>query len=316
MQQIKYADLHCDSLTASFKLNGGLYDERLQAPAQRLKNGGCILQCYAIFTRNENLNGFIKYADYYALQLKEHGRRLASVQNFCDLEKTERQNKLGCLLTVENLGFLGCNLLYINELAARGVKMASLVWNEENCLAYPNVIVNNGTPQIYGRDKRGLKPLGRQVVELLDENKIMIDLSHLSDGGAEEILNGRKIPVVASHSNAAEVCGVSRNLTDSLIKKIADCGGVIGVNFYKNFIGEGDIFSGVLRHLKHFINVGGENLICFGSDFDGIPPSEGLENCKKVQSLINYLNLKGIKGEVLDKLLYKNFFRVFKEVCG
>ena len=73
----------------------------------------------------------------------------------------------------------------------------------------------------------------------MDSLKIIVDISHLSDGGADEILEGRKIPLVASHSNARAVCGNPRNLTDEQIKKIADCGGVIGINFYKKFLGEG-----------------------------------------------------------------------------
>ena len=110
-------------------------------------------------------------------------------------------------------------------------------------------------------------------------------------------------------------CGHRRNLTDKQIKKIADCGGVIGVNFYKKFLGDGDAFGCVLRHIEHIIKVGGEDVIAFGSDFDGIPETEGLEGCEKMPSLINYLSAH-IGARATRKICFDNFARVFKEVSG
>ena len=108
-------------------------------------------------------------------------------------------------------------------------------------------------------------------MEKLDELKIIVDISHLSDGGAEDILKGRKIPAVASHSNAASVFNVCRNLTDGQIKMLSECGGVAAVNYCYDFIGFENVFDGLLKHVLHIIKVGGENCVALGSDFDGIP---------------------------------------------
>ena len=115
------------------------------------------------------------------------------------------------MLTVENSGFTDGDEAKIKALKDIGVSMASLVWNSENSLAYPNAEIKNS-------GKR-LKERGRRAVELFDGLKIIIDVSHLSDGGVDEILERRKIPLVASHSNARALCGHRRNLTDKQIKK-------------------------------------------------------------------------------------------------
>lgn len=292
---MKYIDLHCDTLTAAFDGGYSPFGCPLQASFDKLEKSGCAAQCLAVFTEGEEAAlRFEKYLSFY--------RGLSDKPAF------------GAILTIENLGFIGGDLSRIPALAGEGVKMASLVWNTENMLAYPNIVYKGGKPVSGERESRGLKPLGKEAVALLDENKIIVDISHLSDGGAEEILRGRKIPVVASHSNAEAVCDVPRNLTDPLIKKIADCGGVIGVNFCKKFLGEGDAFDLVERHLKHIVRVGGEDVIAFGGDFDGIPAPPGLEDCTKMPLLIGRLE-KSLGHALCEKLCYKNFTRVFNEVC-
>lgn len=312
MQKIKYADMHCDTLTECFDRGLSLEDCALQINKQGLKKSGCAVQCFAVFTEGASAAPrFYNYLGYAATAL---GGMLAVRAS--DIRRASSRGELSAVLTVENLGFIKC-ADEVAGLARAGVRMASLVWNYENALAYPNLIFSDeGQPLFSARESRGLKPLGREVLEALDKNKIIADISHLSDGGADEILRGRKIPVVASHSNAAAVCGVSRNLTDFQIKKIADCGGAIGVNYCKDFLGEGDTLRLVAEHIRHIIGVGGEEVVALGSDFDGIPAPPGLEDCSRVPELFDYLEKSGLSPAVLEKLCYKNFMRVFEEVCG
>lgn len=313
---MQYVDLHCDTLTRC--ADGGLdfYGGEVMSCVKKLQRGGCLAQCFAIFTQGANADKFAFYVNYYNEQLKKYQNSVLPVTCGADFLRAKNEGRLAAVLTVENLGFLQGDIDGLDMLGAAGVKMASLVWNCENEFARPNLIFKDGKPQFEKRESRGLTALGAEVVERLDQMKIIVDISHLSDGGAEQILSKRKIPTVASHSNAAEVCGVSRNLTDGLIKKVADCGGVIGVNFCKDFLGAGKVFGCLLKHIRHLINVGGENSVAFGSDFDGIPEVEGLGDATKMPALLNYLNMNGINGGTLENLAYKNFIRVFTEVCG
>lgn len=310
---MKFIDMHCDTLTVCADMKGDLAVCGLQTSLEKLITSGYIAQCFAVFTEGETAAlDFERYLAFYKNALSVHGDIVAPVLSCKDIEICGREGKLGCILSVENLSFTGGDMRRLSALKEVGVKMASLVWNNENAFARPNLIMRGGLPQFEKREERGLTPLGREAAERLDELKIIIDISHLSDGGANELLQGRKIPLAASHSNAAGVCGVSRNLTDGLIKKIADCGGVIGVNFCADFLG-GEAFESVLRHIKYLINAGGENVVALGSDFDGIPEVENLEDCTRVPALFEYLNKNGVSYNTLEKISHKNFLRVFSQ---
>lgn len=311
---MKYIDMHCDALTAC--ADGNLAKFSGQVSFAKLHGAGCLAQCFAIFTEGGDApSAFDRGLNSYFKALNELQAEISPVLTFRDFAKCEKSGKAGSILTVENLSFIGDDLDKISFLKASGVRMASLVWNTRNLLAAPNLIFEDGFPQFEKRESAGLSPLGRQAVEKLDEEKIIIDISHLSDGGADEILTGRKIPAVASHSNAQKVRNVSRNLTDELIKKLADCGGVTGVNFCKDFLGENG-FESVLAHILHIIKAGGEDVIAIGSDFDGIPVNEQIAGCERMPALFEYLLSNGLPPRVVEKFAYKNFSRVFKEVCG
>lgn len=317
---MRYADLHCDTLTVCADRGLNFFENGLQADIRRLKKSGCAVQCFAIFTEGENAKyDFLRYYSFYESQIKSSPDILPV---YCaeNLKKCVSCGILGGVLTVENLSFIGENLYGIAGLKDLGVRMASLVWNNKNLLASPDYVYKDGKPQLSDRNGEGLSDLGRQAVEELDKNKIIVDISHLSDGGAEEILSDRKIPVVASHSCAATVHNHPRNLTGGLIKKIADCGGTVGVNYCPNFLGgrlgaDGGTFERVYLHISRLINIGGEDCVSLGSDFDGIKAPAGLESCLEVPALLGYLGDK-LGGRVLEKLCLKNFARVFEEVCG
>ncbi len=313
---MKYIDLHCDTLTAGAFQQGGLLTFGGQINLEKLKKSDCAAQCFAIFTDGDcAVRDFEKYLSFYKSEMPKLKHIAAPISNFNDFTRCESEGKVGVILTVENLGFIGADLEKIDALKKVGVRMASLVWNNKNQFASPNLVFENGLPQFEKRVDEGLSGLGKEAVERLDYNKIIIDISHLSDGGARDILHGRKIPAVASHSNAQKIIDVSRNLSDELIKKIADCGGVIGVNFCNDFLGS-PAFGYVLKHVSHIIDIGGEDVISLGSDFDGIPVNPDVPDCTRMPAILKYLHDNGLPFKTVEKLAYKNFLRVFKEVCG
>jgi len=311
---MKYIDMHCDTVTVCADAGSRLFDCNLQTSFKKLVSGGCAAQCFAIFTQGDTArDDFFRYLSFYKNTIKENSRTVIPVNTASDLEECVGGGKTGCILTVENLGFAGGGDLFF--LADCGVKMASLVWNYENAYAAPNLIFDGEMPLFEKRSEKGLTDRGIKAVEELDFMKIIVDISHLSDGGAAQILKGRKIPCVASHSNAERVCGVCRNLTDEQIRGIADCGGVIGVNFCADFLG-GEALEYVYRHLNHMISVGGEDVVALGSDFDGIPENEHIKDCTAMPDLFESLSSRGLKPRVLEKLAHGNFVRVFRQVCG
>ena len=117
----------------------------------------------------------------------------------------------------------------LHTLYQEGVRLVTLLWNEENCIGSPN-----------SKDRKimqkGLKPFGFEVVEQMNSLGMLIDVSHLSDGGFWDVLSTSSKPIVASHSNARALCEHPRNLSDDMIRALAEKGGVIGLNFYPYFV--------------------------------------------------------------------------------
>lgn len=309
-----YADMHCDTLTVAASEDCGLKENGLQADLKRLAAAGCAVQCFAIFTRGDDPRAFYSYVEYFNAQMAAAGDICAPVLNFSDFERARAEGKVGCVLTAENMGFVR-SAEDVRRMYACGVRMASLVWNEENGLAFPNLIFKDSAPDFSAREARGLKERGREVASALDELGIIIDVSHLSDGGLSDLLRGRKRPLVASHSDCFSLSPVSRNLTDGQIRAIAGCGGVIGVNFCLGFLGRNDAAERAFEHIKHIVKVGGEDCAAIGSDFDGMPVQRGMESCADMPKLLGMIKNK-FGDRVAQKIACGNFLRVFKEVCG
>lgn len=316
MQKFIYADMHCDSVTVCCDGGGDLSDFCGQVNTTKLNGSGCAAQCFALFTQGENAaKDFERYLAFYNAQIAKDPKILP-VYRYSDLVSAQKSGRTGAILTVENAGFLEGDARGFARLKKAGVRMASLVWNYANRFAFPNLIFNGNLPDFTAREERGLTAAGKAAVEEINAQKIILDISHLSDGGVDDALEISRAPIVASHSNCQSVCAVSRNLTDCQIKKIADKGGVVGLNFCRDFIGGEDEFGALYNHYAHLVKTGGEGVAALGSDFDGIPAYPRLADCSKVAALLEYFSSRGVSGEALEKLAFKNFFRVFKEVVG
>ena len=291
--------MHCDALSLGALAGQVTYGYLRSEP---------LLQCFAAFTCDETAAAYAAAVKLFHSLFPCRG--IAAVRTCAEAEAALKNGESCCALTCENIGFTCGSARRIGELKADGVIMASLVWNSENALAYPNVRADGR------REERGLKEAGRAALAALDEEGIIADISHLSDGGAAEILRGRKRPAAASHSCCDSVCPSQRNLTDGLLAQLADCGGVAGVNFYKKFLGGDGSFEEILSHIKRMIQVGGEDLPAFGSDWDGVPAG-GISVCpRNMPGLTAFLCDNGIPFRVAEKICYGNFMRVFREVCG
>ena len=121
-----------------------------------------------------------------------------------------------------------------------------------------------------------------------------------------------KRPVVASHSNARDLCPHSRNLTDDMFRAIRDSGGVVGMNFYQYFLHGNRDIDALIEHIEHFLALDGEKTICFGGDLDGcdlIPA--GMEGVQDVHKIYEALQQRGYCEELLQNLFWNNLRRLF-----
>ena len=304
----QYCDMHCDTLTA---------EGALQATPERHKQGGCYLQCFAAFLFRPDGSLYrraLALFDKFDGWCKDYG--LNRVRQYSDL----KEGVVNGILTVEEGGAIDGDLAKLDEFCERGVRMMTLTWNFPNRLGYPNLPDYAGRPAGTRETEKGLTEFGKSVVERMKELRMIVDVSHGSDKLVYDVAAAMgETPFVASHSNAASVLDVPRNLTDDEIRLIAKSGGVVGLNFCADFLSQDKSREGLraaaLAHAKAIINAGGEDVLALGSDFDGIPENAFLRSPADVPTLLSDFE-REFGPRVTEKIAKDNFLRVFKAVCG
>jgi len=131
-------------------------------------------------------------------------------------------------------------------------------------------------------------------------------------------VNISRKPFIASHSNCRAISPHPRNFTDDMIRALAEKGGVIGVNLYAPFVRPDmqnimyDIDNLVL-HVNHLIQIGGEDCVGIGSDFDGMEGELLIDNPVKMQLLWNALEKAGLSTRQIEKIAQENVLRVLRD---
>jgi membrane dipeptidase len=303
-------DLHCDTLTECLTRGAGLDSDNLPHFAlHRLPEGVRYCQCMAAFMPDE-LRGEAAEAYFeqlYAIYRREaglHRDRITPVEDAATIEAALDATPIATILTIEGGSALAGKLENVDRLYQLGVRMMALTWNAANELA-------GGV----ATDK-GFTPFGRAAVRRMEQVGMAADVSHLSDRAFWELCEFAEKPFLASHSNARAVCGHRRNLTDDMFKEIVRRGGVVGLNYSVNFLvdgGEGASIDDLLRHARHFLELGGSETLALGSDFDGtdIPPE--FDRLDKLDFLIDAFDRSGIPPATVDAILFDNANRYLRQ---
>ena len=163
-----------------------------------------------------------------------------------------------------------------------------------------------------------MKPFGLEVVAKMDELGMVIDTSHLSEGGFWDVVKHSKNPFMASHSCARALCDHRRNLTDEQLKALANKGGIVGVNYENSFLRKGSEMtdvSDIIWHMKHMVNVGGIDMVALGSDFDGIGDNLKVKDYAGLPQVVDAIE-KEFGAAACDKICHGNALRIFKDVIG
>ena len=167
--------------------------------------------------------------------------------------------------------------------------------------------------------QKGLKPFGIDAVAHMNELGVLIDVSHLSDGGFYDVARYSEKPFIASHSCCRALCDHPRCLTDEMLHILGDAGGVCGVNFYSFFLKEGSrdtTIELVVRHMLHIRDTAGIDALCFGSDFDGIGGCTlEFRDYSGFPRILNAMERHFSGGEI-EKICRGNALRILCDVVG
>ena len=301
-RRLSIADMHADTLL----WNRDLLDRsgRGQVDLPRLEDGNVALQVFSSVTKtpkhqNYDANGadsdnitllavaqmqpprtwtsLLERSLWHARKLDRavagSDGRLRSVRSPADLDRLMRARAdwtrcfgdacltgppVGAMLSIEGLQDLEGDIANLDRLYDAGFRMAGMAHFFDNEVA----------GSMHGIAKRGLTPLGRQVIARMEAKGMIVDVAHASHAAVADILRIARRPVVSSHGGVQATCKVNRNLTDDEIRGIARTGGVVGIGYWEAAVCSTSP-AAVARAIAHVRDLVGIAHVGLGSDFDG-----------------------------------------------
>ena len=207
---------------------------------------------------------------------------------------------VAALLGTEGSHALDGDLANIQQLYDAGFRMMSLQHFFDNKLG----------GSLHGESNAGLTEFGRQAVLEMDALGIMIDVSHSSPHVVDDVLNLIDSPLIVSHTGFKGHCDRKRNISDDLIARIAERGGLIGVGFWSEAVCGEDV-AAIADAIAYGINTFGVDAVALGSDWDGAvtTPIDASDLAYLTSALIN----KGLTPEEIRAVMGGNTIRYFLE---
>lgn len=290
-------DLHCDTLYECEAKGVSLLENSLHMDIKRGSRYAPYVQVLAAWLP-DSLRGEAAFTRCVSiLNRANQANGLVVAKTAADLFK-----KAPCvgILAVEGGGALAGQIENIAALASLGVRMLTLTWNGSNELGHGSL----------SDCDEGLTPFGKQAVIRCEQHGITVDVSHLNEAGFWDVAQRANRPFIASHSVMKGVFSHPRNLTDEQFREIRRRGGLVGINFCKDHLGD-QTPDGIYRHLEYALALGGEHTVALGGDLDGtaLPPSFG--GIAFYEVLCEYLAQKGYREELLDSIFFQNAFNFF-----
>jgi membrane dipeptidase len=276
----------------------------------------------------------------------DHPDKFALANTPSEIHQNFSKGLISLPMGLENGAPVEGKLENLDLLYSKGIRYITL------CHSKDNHICDSSYDQKYTHG--GLSTFGYKVINRMNRLGIMVDVAHVSDSAFYQAVRYSKAPVIASHSSCRHFTpGFERNVSDDMIKLLANHGGVIMINFGSAFITArgndidkikseilqekdgnhsaaktrmdslklsteimGDVGQ-VADHIDHVIKLAGIDYVGFGSDFDGVGNLPiGLEDASKLPNLIHELLKRGYSEEDIEKICSKNIFRVWNEVIS
>lgn len=314
---MNYIDFHCDTLSRLYYGHTSDPSETLwknngHLDLTRLIDAGYLAQFFACFLhkaspskRGTHFDDALGMIQLIKSSLSPDApARLAT--SYHDYLENKNNRKLSCFLTIEEGGILEGDMNRLETLYNEGIRLITLTWNFENCLGFPHLM--SAEPDT------GLKSFGIEVVKRMEELRMLVDVSHLSDMGFWDVASNTKKPFIASHSCCRSLRGHSRNLTDEMLRQLGKCQGLVGINFCGSFLQDDGVctLEALTKHLRHIINVGGLDIAALGTDFDGITCKLEIPGCECMYRLDEALHDNGFLPSEIDAICTKNAERILQ----
>lgn len=303
MRKYPYFDTHCDTLTKIYRGGSNIKDPDCMVNLKNMRNYRSPVQVFAIF--NEGDLSFGNITDSFEClkaECRNNSRFISVAKNSRDVRHNIRHGKASAILSIEGLGNeINFDISNIEKYKKIGVLFAGLCWNGDNILC-------GGA----GRNLKGMSELGLRAIDEMERVGIIADVSHMSEASFWDLAEHCTRPFAATHSGSRHVYNHPRNLTDAQFRQLIKAGGVCGINFYPPFLNDGKCnVDDIVRHIDHFMSLGGENNIGIGADFDGIDVTPTDVKCSAdVYKVFDRLLSINYKESTVNKIAFYNFYNL------
>lgn len=298
---MRYFDLHCDTITEICRKKTELSDYSGHLSIEKTKGIRLWRQCFAIFIPDDQrgdaaISYYERHYHYFKKQMMVNSDEISWQRSLSEITGDQTATK-AAILTVEGGCVLAGDLNRVQQLSEDGVRMITLTWNGENELGCG--ISSN----------KGLTSFGFQAVQEMEQQDIVVDVSHLSDAGLDDVINCTTRPFMASHSSSRALCDHPRNLTDMQFGALAKKRCLVGINFSRGFLNRDSqkaSYRDMIKHIDHFLGLGGEDVVALGSDFDGTDMPADFPDITAIPRLYEEMLRLGYPEKLVDKIFYQN----------
>jgi membrane dipeptidase len=255
--------------------------------------------------------------------------RFAICKSHTDILAARERGKIAMLITMEGAEPIGRDLDLLRVFYELGVRAIGLTHARRNA---------NGSGGVFaatGSSRDGLTAFGRDLVRECEALGVIVDLAHINPAGFDEILSLTAKPPIVSHTNARKFYDIERNISDEQIKMVGARRGVIGVNaVLVSSKKEEATLDRYVDHIEHIVNLVGIDSVGIGFDFfeflyrqwtdaarqelaakfttpHFIPD---LTNHSHARNLTRKLIERGFDDEQVEKILFRNWMRIFEEL--
>jgi membrane dipeptidase len=199
---------------------------------------------------------------FWEQELATHPDVLMKVRSAADLQTAKDTGRLGLIYGFQDTLPLGDDLSRLDTFYGLGVRIIQLTYNRRNLAGDGCLEPADG----------GLSRTGREMVEKMNQQGILVDLSHSGRRTALDAIEVSKKPVAITHTGCAALADLPRNKTDEELRRLADKGGVAGIYLMPFLRTQGQpMAEDVIRHIEHAVKICGEDHVGIGTD-GGISP--------------------------------------------
>ncbi|MFV3076129.1 dipeptidase [Niveispirillum fermenti] len=274
-------------------------------------------------------------------QVRAQPEELALVLRAGDIARAKAENRIGMILGFQNGAMFGDDASRVDIFADMGIRVMQLTYNVKNQL---------GSGSIMPEDQ-GLTDFGREVLARIEQNRVMVDLSHSNRQTCLDAIHASTRPLSINHTGCRALVDLPRNKTDAEMRAVAQKGGFVGI-YFMPFLARNRVATAndVVEHILHAVKVAGEDHVGIGTD-GGITSYDDMdaymeelrkENADRVakgiaaagetatttpfimdlrgpgqfQKLADLLMARGLKTGQVEKILGRNFIRFAQDTWG